>query len=121
MRWLREAGHECRVLTTARFESPVTFTIDEHLRGLGAPLSGVARQGQGGRHQRRRRPVVQYVVDNIPVTLLLTRHNDETHPDRAEAAQYDELLVQLLQEFAPDQLIACNAHPMIRAALATAR
>jgi len=26
--WLADAGHECRILTTARFESPVTFTID---------------------------------------------------------------------------------------------
>jgi hypothetical protein len=121
MRWLREAGHECRVLTTARFESPVTFTIDEHLRGFGAPLSGGVPQGRGGRQRRGQRPVVQYVVDEIPVTLLLTRHNDESRPDRAEAAQYHALLVELLQEFAPDQLIACNAHPMIRTALATAR
>jgi hypothetical protein len=55
MRWLREAGHECRVLTTARFESPVTFTIEAHLRSLGVPLSDlhttsgrVKEDGRGG-------------------------------------------------------------------------
>ena len=32
MEWLADAGHECRILTTARFESAVTFTIEEHLR-----------------------------------------------------------------------------------------
>jgi len=30
MRWLADAGHACHILTTARFESPVTFTIGEH-------------------------------------------------------------------------------------------
>ncbi len=33
--WLAAAGHACRVLTTARFESPVTFTIEEHLQQQG--------------------------------------------------------------------------------------
>jgi len=124
MRWLREAGHECRMLTTARFESPVTFTIEEHLFGLGVLLSDLqtaARHCHGERQRRRRRPVVHYVIDDVPVTLLLTRQNDESRPDRAESAQYHELLVDVLREFAPDQLIACNAHPMIRAALATAQ
>jgi glycosyltransferase involved in cell wall biosynthesis len=50
--------------------------------------------------------------------LLLTRHNDESRPDRAEAAQFQAAHEQLLDEFAPDQLIACNGH---QAALAQAR
>jgi glycosyltransferase involved in cell wall biosynthesis len=57
----------------------------------------------------------------VPVTLLLTRHNDESRPDRAEAAQFLSGLERLFDEFAPDQLIACNGHPMIFAALAQAR
>ena len=32
MEWLADAGHDCHILTTARFESRVTFTIEEHLR-----------------------------------------------------------------------------------------
>jgi hypothetical protein len=32
MEWLADAGHVCRILTTARFESTVTFTIEDHLR-----------------------------------------------------------------------------------------
>jgi hypothetical protein len=28
LEWLADAGHECRILTSARFDSPVTFTID---------------------------------------------------------------------------------------------
>ncbi len=29
--WLGAEGHDCHVLTTARFESRVTFSIEEHL------------------------------------------------------------------------------------------
>ncbi len=47
--WLAEAGHECHVLTTARFESPVTFTIEEHLA-----QQGVACRRIGWRGERRR-------------------------------------------------------------------
>jgi glycosyltransferase involved in cell wall biosynthesis len=127
MRWLAEDGHACHVLTTARFESPVTFTVAEHLSGLGVAIERGFADGNPakGAHKKRSRPaglpIVRYIVDGVPVTLLLTRHNDETRPDRAEAAQYQRLLEKLLDEFAPDQLIACNAHPMIGLALATAR
>jgi glycosyltransferase involved in cell wall biosynthesis len=112
MEWLADAGHECRILTTARFESRVTFTIEEHLaqRGVDVP----PRKGKD-------RPVVQYGVGRVPVTLLLTRHNDEAHPDRAETRQYLALVDELLDEFEPDQLIACNGHQMIFSALAKAR
>ena len=36
-------------------------------------------------------------------------------------AQYLALLDKLLEDFAPDQLIACNGHPMILEAMARAR
>ena len=127
MGWLADAGHACHILTTARFESPVTFTIEEHLQERGVTLSHIASTSgtakQAGRSQRRAagRPVVHYMAGGVPVTLLLTRHNDESRPDRAEAAQFQVLLEQLLDEFAPDQLIACNGHPMIQAVLALAR
>ena len=127
MGWLADAGHACHILTTARFESPVTFTIDEHLRQRGVDLSDVTPQKgsskPAARQQRRAtcRPVVRYTVGGVPVTLLRTRHNDESRPDRREASQFQALLEQLLGEFAPDQLIACNGHPMIQAALALAR
>ena len=109
MEWLADAGHTCHILTTARFESRVPFTIEEHLREQGVDLSTAKRS------------VVHYAVGGVPVTLLLTRHNDETRPNRAESKRYGGLVESLLNDFAPDQLIACNGHPMIRAALASAR
>jgi glycosyltransferase involved in cell wall biosynthesis len=57
----------------------------------------------------------------VPVTLLWTRHNDESRPNRTESNKYAALVETLLNDFAPDQLIACNGHPMIFAALANAR
>ena len=116
MEWLHDTGHECRILTTARFEARVTFTIEDHLAQHGVDPDTVAA-GRG----RTKRPVVHYAVGGVPVTLLLTRHNDETQPNRAESSQFAALLNDLLDGFAPDQLIACNGHPMIFAALAEAR
>lgn len=106
MEWLADAGHVCHILTTARFESPVTFTIDEHLQHLGvAP----------------RRPIVRFAVRDVPVTMLMTTHNDELRPDRAEANRYTGLVTELLDTFAPDLLIACNGHAMILDAMALAK
>jgi glycosyltransferase involved in cell wall biosynthesis len=124
--WLADAGHECRILTTARFESPVIFTIEDHLEQQGVDRSLLASQGgPSTRSARKRRvadrPVVHYTVKGVPVTLLLTSHNDESRPNRAEATQFLALLEQFLDDFAPDQLIACNGHPMIFSALAMAR
>ena len=64
---------------------------------------------------------MRYEVGGVAVTLILSRHNDESRPDREEALQYEATLVQLLNEFAPDQLIACNGHPMIHQAMALSR
>ena len=87
MEWLADAGHVCRILTTARFESAVTFTIEDHLRLQGVTLPHVKSHGdrsrRGGSKQPADRPVVHYAVRNVPVTLLLTRHNDESRPERA--------------------------------------
>ncbi len=111
--WLQAAGHPCRMITTARFGSPVPFTIDDHLRTLGevTPLESSSA----------RPPAVQFADGDVPVWLLLTRHNDERRPDRRETARFESLVRRAFDEFAPDLVVACNGHPMIRAALATAK
>jgi glycosyltransferase involved in cell wall biosynthesis len=107
--WLADAGHACHVLTTARFESRVTFTIEEHLRQQGVEAS------------RRSARVVRYHVKHVPVTMLRTRHNDELRPNRTETARYLSLFDEIVAEFAPTHLIACNGHPMIMEAMARAK
>jgi glycosyltransferase involved in cell wall biosynthesis len=124
MEWLAQAGHACHIVTTARFETRVTFTIDEHLREQGVDPSELAPRPRGqksGVRRKANRPVVRYAVNAVPVTLLLTRHNDEARPDRTEAAQYLGLVQQQLDAFAPDVLIAANSHPMIFEAMRHAR
>ncbi|HWN84449.1 MAG TPA: glycosyltransferase [Vicinamibacterales bacterium] len=113
MTWLADAGHACHILTTARLGGVDRFTIEDHLHGLRVRVPAGADD--------LRRPVVHYHAGGVPVTLLLTRHNDETAPDPAESQQYLELVADLLDGFAPDQVIACNAHPMIQVALQGAR
>jgi glycosyltransferase involved in cell wall biosynthesis len=122
MEWLADAGHACQILTTARFESRVTFTIEEHLAAQGVDVSRLASSGASGKQARKaERPVVTYRVGRVPVTLTMTRHNDESRPDRRESAQYLAQLETIFESFAPDQLIACNGHPMIRDAMSRAR
>ena len=123
LEWLADAGHACEILTTARFESAVTFTIDDHLRARGVAIPHVPPRGRKTVRvsAAANRPVVRYAVGGVPVSLLLTRHNDEAHPDRAEARQYLALVDEALDRFAPSHLIACNGHPMIFEAMARAR
>ena len=89
MEWLADAGHACHILTTARFESSVTFTIADHLAQQGVEVSRLASphgpaKRSGKRSRVADRPVVHYTVRGVPVTLLLTRHNDESPPDQIE-------------------------------------
>ncbi|RPI57283.1 MAG: glycosyltransferase [Acidobacteria bacterium] len=106
--WLSDEGHECHVLTTARFEARVTFTLAEHLAQHGVALSPADR-------------LVPYQVGRVPVTLVVTRHNDESRPNRRETAAFLGHFDRLLDTFRPDQLIACNGHSMIFEALSRAR
>jgi hypothetical protein len=119
MEWLSDAGHDCRILTTARFESPVTFTIEDHLTQRGVLGRSGAKPAK--KKMRSEPPIVSYAVGHVPVTLLQTRHNDEARPERGEAAAYLAQVDRLLDEFGPDQMIACNAHPMIFESMARAR
>jgi len=124
-RWLIEAGHDCRVLTTARFEAPVTFTIAQHLDSLGVPIQRKMpprRASKPGQHRAPKpRPLARFVLHGVPVTLLMTQHNNEELPDREEARQYLRLFGEMLDEFKPDEVIGCNAHPMIRHAMEMAQ
>src|SRR6478735_8045192 len=69
MEWLADAGHECRILTTARFESAVTFSIEEHLRERGIAFDGTSpRPPRSTRHKKPRvanRPVAHYTVGAV--------------------------------------------------------
>lgn len=125
LRWLAEAGHDVRALTTARFESPVPFSFDPHIANLGTRLRWDHERKSQQRRTRTQlqsgRPVARFSLAGVSLTVLATRANDELMPDASEQSQYLKLFRRLCGEFAPDQVIAANAHPMIWAALAEAR
>ena len=81
------------VLTTARFESPRDLHDRRALGAAGRPacrrMRLARRRRRGGRSRRPARPAGPHPpCCTVPVTLLLTQHNDERRPDRGEATQY---------------------------------
>ena len=126
MKWLAEAGHECRVLATARFDARPP-DIDEHLAGLGVelrrrpPAPAFVRSVRKPANMVVGRPTVQFTLAGVPITMLLTRHNEAGHPDRFESAQFLYLLDQMLKQFRPDLLLTYGAHPVLHESLRRAR
>ena len=95
-RWLVEAGHPTRVLTTARFEAPVPFGIEEHLASLGVPLP---------KKFTRARPWLDYHLDGgDPSVLSSTEFPDPDQRARmAEGRQVVEGADDLLTVIAADR------------------
>jgi glycosyltransferase involved in cell wall biosynthesis len=126
MKWLAEAGHECRVLATARFDARPP-DIEEHLAGLGVevtrrpPATEFTRSVQRPKNTLAGRPTVQFVLTGVPVTMLLTRHNDGQNPDRLESEQFLYLFDRMLREFRPDRLLTYGSHPVLLESLRRAR
>jgi glycosyltransferase involved in cell wall biosynthesis len=126
MKWLAEGGHDCRVLSTARFDARQP-DIDEHLAGLGVPLTRKPPATAWLRSVRKPanravgRPTVQFEISGVPVTMLLTRHNDGARPDRFESEQFLYTLDRTLEQFSPDILLTYGSHEVLLEALHRAR
>jgi len=114
--WLAEAGHRVHVLTTARFETPVAFDLEEHFRQIGVtPAAG------GPNARTIQVPRIHFHVGGAGVTLLVTQENNEAFPDPLESDEYVAAFDELTESLTPDVVIAANAHPMVHAAMANAR
>jgi hypothetical protein len=98
MQWLSEAGHACQALATARFDGNPPDNIHEHLAQLGVPLTRKDASRAFVRSVRKPanvvvgRPTVHFTLGGVPVTMLMTRHNEAQKPDRLESDQYLFLL-----------------------------
>jgi glycosyltransferase involved in cell wall biosynthesis len=125
MNWLSEGGHECRVLSTARFDATPPASIDEHLAQLGVPLKRKPASRAFIRSVRKPanvmvgRPTVDFTLGTVPVTTLLTRHNRT--PDRVESEQFLFLLDETFESFRPDMLLCYGSHPVVLEAMRRAR
>ena len=126
MKWLAEAGHDCRVLATARFDARPP-DLDEHLAGLGVevarrpPAPAFVRSVQKPANRLVGRPTVHFALGGAAVTMLLTRHNEGRNPDHLESEQFLFLLDQQLGEFRPDLLLTYGSHPVVAESLRRAQ
>jgi len=111
--WLAEGGHDCRVLATSCFDSGAPADLDDHLDECGAD--------RGLTTQRAGLPAIDFSRNGVPVTMLLTRHNQRDHFDEAETRQYLEVLEELLAGFAPDLVFTYGSHPVTLLILRRAR
>ncbi len=127
MQWLRDGGHDCRVLATARCDGKPFEDVDAHLAGLGVALRRSPPSKAFVRSVRKPanivvgRPTVDFALDAIPVTMLLTRAPGESPAERFEAEQFLFLLDNILREFSPDVLLTYGSHHVLQEAMRRAR
>src|SRR5688572_10487205 len=127
MQWLAAAGHQCRVLCTARFDAKPPDDLDRHLAELGVPLRRNPPSKTFLRSVRKPanvavgRPTVDFTREGVPVTMLLTRAQPGSPSERFEVDQFLFLLDGVLHQFTPDLLLTYGGHPAVQESLRRAR
>ena len=127
MQWLAEGGHRCRVLSTARFDARPPDSIDDHLAELDVPLQrnrpskSFVRSVKKPANTLVGRPTVDFVLDGVPVTMLLTKAEAGSNTERFEVEQFVFLLDRICDQFEPDVLLTYGDHMMVQEALRRAR
>src|ERR1044072_8507223 len=123
MQWLAEGGHECRVLSTARFDAKAPTTIEDHLTQLGVPLQRTPASKAFVRTVKKPanvvvgRPTIDFTLAGVAVTMLLTKAEMRSTGDRFESEQFVFLFDRLLEQFAPDVVLSYGDHPVVREAM----
>jgi glycosyltransferase involved in cell wall biosynthesis len=127
MKWLREGGHECRVLGTARFDARPPDDFDAHLTELGVPLRRAPAPKAFVRSVRKPanvvvgRPTVDFLLDDVPVTTLVTRAQRGSPAERYELEQFLFHLEDAFHQFRPDVLVTYGGHPLVQETMSRAR
>jgi len=112
MQWLADGGHECRVLGTARFDARPPASIDDHLAALDVPLKRrppskiFMRSVKKPANMVVGRPTVDFMLEDVPVTMLFTKASMGPSAERFEMRQFPFLLEDLLRQFTPDVRMA---------------
>jgi len=119
--WLAAAGHECRVLCTARFDARPPDSLDGHLSSLGVRAEAAAAPRRLIRSGSAARPVRSFELNGIPVTMVFTRHNDWQRPDRDETEQLVNLCRRILRDFQPQVVLSYGPHAAVQEMLRLAR
>jgi len=118
--WLAEAGHECRVLGTARFDGRPPDSIDQHLAELGVslrrnpPSKAFIRSVRKPANMAVGRPTVDFTLNDVPVTMLLTKAALGSVAEQIEVEQLLFVYDELLRSRSPDILVTYGGHPAIQ-------
>ena len=123
MQWLNEGGHDCRVLSTARFDARPPDDLDRYLAELDVPLRRSPPSKTFVRSVRKPanmvvgRPTVDFTLEGVPVTMLLTRAQLASEAERFECEQFLFLLEAAFHQFKPDVLVTYGGHPVVQEAM----
>ncbi len=120
MQWLAEAGHDVRVLGTARFDARPPSSLAQHLAEQEisprkhpppkAMLRVIPRRANLGPG----RPTFEFVLRGVPVTMLATSAPRNTPAEHFEREQFIYHFDQQLHAFGPDIVLSYGGHPVIR-------
>jgi glycosyltransferase involved in cell wall biosynthesis len=127
MQWLNDGGHDCRVLGSARFDARPPDDLDSHLSDLDVPLQRNPPSKTFVRSVRKPanmvvgRPTVDFILEGVPVTMLMTRAERGSQADRLECEQFLFLLEAAFQHFLPDVLLTYGGHPIVQEAMSRAQ
>ncbi len=127
LQWLNDAGHECRVLGTARFDGKPPDRLDAHLEALDveirrSPASKVfVRSVRKPANMVVGRPTASFVLEDVPVRMLLSRGELGSTRETFELAQFLFLLEEELGQFKPDIVLSYGGHPVIQQVMQRAR
>ena len=130
MQWLAEAGHDVRVLATARFDARPPANLLDHLAEHGIvarrqPPSPAFRHAIRGQAPRANfgpgRPVLAFALNGVPVQMLTTKAPPRTPAEHYESEQLLFLLEELLAAFEPDVLVTYGGHAVVQDAMRRAR
>jgi glycosyltransferase involved in cell wall biosynthesis len=127
MQWLADGGHQCRVLATARFDAKPPDSIEDHLALLDVPLQRhppskiFVRSVKKPPNMVVGRPTVDFVLNGVPVTMLMTKAERGSTADRFEMEQFLFQYDEILHRFEPDVLVTYGGYPVVQEAMRRAR
>ena len=114
-------------LGTARFDARPPDDLDRHLNDLDVPLQRNPPSKTFVRSVRKPanmvvgRPTVDFTLEGVPVTMLMTRAEPGSHADRLECEQFLFLLEGAFQHFSPDVLLTYGGHSVVQEAMSRAK